>query len=134
MNSLKLKRNGFSLIEVLVSIVIIGLIAVSLLGLFSMGFTNIFSTGYKDSAMAKASSLMDLLYNEQDKNGGLTKEEIETFLNENISGDDIYFDAPIPSELLEDISGHKVTITAIYQGGEKEVSLTSFIRGRENND
>jgi len=148
-------KKGFTLVEVLISIAIIGIIVGSFIGLFTTGFVNIFSTGHKDSAMAEASSYMDSLYMElYNQNGenipeGLTYDEIKTLLQE----EGLFYGSP-NSNLIDEkgffiISevepfeeqngtiirpGHKVTITVFYQDREREISLTSFIRGREDND
>ena len=136
---LKIKNNkGFTLVEVLISIVILSIIIFSFLHLFGSGFISIFSMGIKDRALAEASDIMEKIYNKQEAEGGLSGiSEIEGIINE-ISPSLEFFDSYSISEILpfennnDDIKGYKVTINVTFQSGdvERQASLTSFFRGK----
>lgn len=63
MKIMKFNKSGFTLIEIIVSMALIGFIAVSFLTLFTSGFTNIFMMGKKTQVMNyDAQMYMDKIY------------------------------------------------------------------------
>lgn len=142
------KRNnsqGFTLIEVLISMVILGIVIFAFLNLFGTSFANIFSMGGKDGAMAQASDLMDQLYDKQGREG-LDESKIEEVfsgwseanLDDNFTpNNQDNIEVNITKKSLFDNNGndgYKVNVTVSYQGGERNVSLTSFFRRSDDND
>lgn len=132
-------KKGFTLVEVLVSLVILGVIVASILSFFGTGLLNMFSIGSKDIAMSQASDIMDFLYRKQGS-AGLTIAEIESNIldyitQNNLNG--VSYSITGPNFLseendLESIMGYNVKISVTYEE-DSEVTLTSFIRGRDNN-
>lgn len=130
-------KKGLTLVEVLISLLILGIIVFSFISLFGTGFVNIFSMGAKDRAMAQASDIMETLYKEQGNDGFENIGQIETIINENFSAIDFqksisekinYFEGTNDSD---GTSGFLVTITISYTttSGQGDVTLTSFFRG-----
>jgi len=125
----KFSNKGFTLVEILISLAILGIIVSAFVGLFGTGFANIFSIGNKDLAMAEASEVFEILYRELE-NERLTKGKIEEILdNQNVADYEISEYKTIFSN-GDPKGGYEVTITIVYQG-DREVSLTSFIRGSD---
>ena len=57
-------KSGFTLIEIIISLAILGIMAVSFLTIFSSGFSTIFTMGRKTQAMNnQAQMYMDQIYN-----------------------------------------------------------------------
>ena len=128
-------EKGFTLIEVIVSVVILSILAVSFVPLFGFSFTNIFSYGERDKAMSVASNIMEELYAEQP-----LEEEFSVTDIAGIEDNNDYFIYNGENEFkLEkdevlvvdsaDITGYKATIEVPYKNGERHVKLTSFVRG-----
>ena len=139
---IKNKQNGFTLVEVIVSMAILSILAVTFLMTFTTGFTNIFASGNKNEAMTLASDKLELLYAKQpisdDDIVSLTDSDIFNgkFIEEN--HDALYeydkdfdydeegaFNFTVEAKEL----GYKVTIVSFYQNAERYVTLTSFVRG-----
>jgi prepilin-type N-terminal cleavage/methylation domain-containing protein len=129
---------GFSLIEIIVAIAILGIIVVSIMGLLGNSIVHVFSSGKKDKAVSRAANQMELLYSINPKNkaelilnnaelvtdssqqGGLYDETDKNIIRYCIEGETEGF-----------ADGFKVTIVAFYMNGKRYVTLTSFIRKRE---
>jgi len=128
-----LNKKGFTLIEVLISMVILGIIVFAFLNLFGTSFANIFTMGNKDQAMATASDIMEALYREQGPDG-LSEADINNILDSEGVNNGVTGINPFENENGQ--AGFKVTITIPYRSGgqEREISLTSFFRKSEAND
>ena len=60
-----LKENkGFTLIEIILAMAILGIILVAFMGAFSGGFINIITMGNKSKAVAEAQAVIDFMYTE----------------------------------------------------------------------
>lgn len=59
---LKSNKSGLTLIEVIISMAILGIIAVAILNTFTFGYDNIFAMGRKTKATQIAQQYMDLCY------------------------------------------------------------------------
>lgn len=59
---LKHKKSGLTLVEVIISLAILGIIAMAILNTFTFGFESIFSMGRKTKATQIAQEYMDLCY------------------------------------------------------------------------
>lgn len=150
MKSIFNNKKGFTLVEVVTSLAILGFIIVAFTSLFGMGISNIFSSGNEDMAMSHASKLMELVYREQERKEGLISDDIIDVLESaganvfekndlyaNSSGNEIRFSLKESSYSLNSFNfsdGYEVTIVVLYHNGERYASLTSYVRGRDNND
>lgn len=140
------EQKGFTLLEIVVSIAVIGILATVFFSLFSFGFVGISSVGSKDNAIAQASKLLEQLYGKQGEDG-FSEGKIITILEENNGkhvenkedlyeyevGEDIVFfiEEVTPFEGEEDIIVDEVTIVVFYQNGARHATLTSFFRRDE---
>ena len=123
-------KKGFTLVEILVSMAIIAILAMAFFPLLSTSFVNIFAYGERDRAMTAASDIMEHLYASQpfdDEDEEDIEDEIEDELAANY--DDYDFHANGEEKTIKNVEGYKVTIEVRYQDGEREVTLTSFVRG-----
>jgi prepilin-type N-terminal cleavage/methylation domain-containing protein len=59
---LKQRKSGLTLVEVIISLAILGIIAMAILQTFTFGFESIFSMGRKTKATQVAQEYMDLCY------------------------------------------------------------------------
>lgn len=148
-------QKGFTLVEVLISMVILGIVVFSFLNLFGTSFVNIYSMGTKDRAMAKASDIMDILYREQGNAGFDAIGTVRNVIANNFSGFNpgVDGDGNLTGNLFQNdasyqgnykikeinghfegaIPGYNVTIYVSYtaSGEQSEITLTSFFRGRD---
>ena len=134
----KRQQDGFTLLELLVSITALGIIVVGFLTLFNTSFINTYKLGHNTDAMATAAMRMELLI----ASSPLPETEIITRL-EDMDGERIAainvldatkefnFHIESGSMTVSDVmvTGHRVTIIEFYNDGERHVTLTSFIRG-----
>jgi prepilin-type N-terminal cleavage/methylation domain-containing protein len=63
------QKNGFTLVEIVIAIAILGIILVPLIGVFTNGFTNVITMGNKTRAIAKAQAVIDYIYSERTYDG-----------------------------------------------------------------
>ncbi|QNO16114.1 prepilin-type N-terminal cleavage/methylation domain-containing protein [Alkalicella caledoniensis] len=118
-------NKGFTLIEVIISILIISIIVLAFLSIFSNSVINVFSMGNKNTAMVLASDIMEILYGSQPfENIGQLNEFLDS-----LEGNFSY--SVQQSTLLGEIDGFNVTIVAYYKNGDRSVELKSFIRGED---
>lgn len=132
-------QQGFTVIEVVVSMVILVIMAAAFVTVFGTGFVNIFSAGSKNEAMTIASGNLEELYARQP----LSASEIKTYLsgeNGNLVDLSALYDyekddafnftvEPVTAYTgTPDVSGSIVKIVVFYRGGERHVMLSSFIR------
>ena len=126
-------KKGITLIEILVTIAILGIIVVAFGGAFVNGYSTVFAMGNKTKAMVSAQEAMDLAY----KNG-------KTNINSSLTGISVDktatdFSYSPSSTVQHKISTQnvvfpygtvvftKLTIRVYYQNGNREVDLTSYI-------
>ena len=129
------QNEGFTLIEIIVSIAILGIITVSVMGLLSNSLVHVFSSGKKDEAITRAANKMESLYqtNPTSKND-LSLGSAAKQVNDCSQSGGLYnkTDKNIIRYCIKTKEdGFKVTIVAFYMNGKKHVTLTSFIRKRE---
>ncbi|OWZ84636.1 type IV pilus modification PilV family protein [Natranaerobius trueperi] len=136
-----LDQQGFTMVEVLISMAIIALLAMTFIPLFSTSFINIFAFGERDRAMSAASDVMEHLYAAQPFED---RDSIETKLNGLLTSAERNFSEFILKELdteehyqiepsndpkeIDSVKGYRVSLDAYYQSGGRRVTLTSFIR------
>ncbi len=126
-------ENGFTLVEIIAAITILGILALTFFNLFGSSMLHILSSGKKDEAITLAANKMESIYNQQIS----TEDDIKTILNDGYyieeceDMDSLY--AKPNSDLYRycidgDSDGFEVTIVCFYQEGEHNISLTSFFR------
>ncbi|ACV63981.1 hypothetical protein Dtox_3246 [Desulfofarcimen acetoxidans DSM 771] len=141
----KLKKQfGFTLVEILVSMAIISIVSAAFIALFSSSFVNTFSTGNRNAAMSLASDKMEALLALGPTNIETIRAKLldndEMSVQEKSTEADLYAEAnsnlmrfriePVNLLTAGTNNGYRVTIVVYYKGGERYVTLTSFIRGR----
>ena len=79
---MKTNEKGFTLVEMMVSIAVLGILAAAIIGLFTSVMSGVSGRGSRDEALATASSIIERLYSESEEKTGLTEEEIIDFLTD----------------------------------------------------
>jgi len=146
-------KQGFTLIEMLVTIFILGIIVTSVFAFFSTGFRNIFESGIRDENISFAANKLEILYelevfkmtklNIEGKKGELIdklKEEInniDNFSYEHYDDLNELYDYPGQNVLRSYIEvldfegedrGFKVTLVVFRENSEEYSKLSTFIR------
>lgn len=116
-NMVKLKKDekGFSLLEVLVAMIVLSLVILSFSGLFSGGYKAISDGGNKSEALFSAQQFMEYAILNGDDYSQVTV-TTGNLLQFNFPGTDPF-----------DISGNIIIVTEDYHGGNKPISLTTFV-------
>lgn len=135
---------GLTLMEVIISLAILGIITVSIITIFSNSYSNIFSLGNRSKALAEASRRIEILYTipVEARNVATLKDalvdattiyvEDEAALYHTTSENITRFMINPKTLLLnhiEENTGFKVTIVVFYQDGGRWVTLDTFLRG-----
>ena len=139
-----INNKGLSLIEIIISISILGIIIISVIPLFGDSLFHIISSSKKNEAMSIATNKMEQLYSIQPLNKPLNTNNIETQLSNNYTveldseDEDYIFNIindtdKIIGEIIIDNHidgnhGYKVTINIYYNMENKQITLTSFVR------
>ena len=126
-------NKGFTLIEIILAIAILGIIIVSFMSIFSSGIKNIFSAGKKDEAISLAANKLEKLYHSQpfEKQSDLKAKlnndgyYVENCTNELYTYQNKDYNFCINSNIS---GGFKVKIVYFYLNGERYIELTSFVR------
>lgn len=146
--SCRLKNpQGMTLVEIIISLAIFGIMMVSLLSMFSTSFSNLMSMGNRSRANAEAQKIMDRIYEEArfTDSAGL-ETDVETVLTDivgtgnfqNCTGDSTAFNAAYNSKkarfmvsedssMLIDSTTPTVTLKLFYQNGKRFVTVISPI-------
>ena len=133
---------GFTLLEVVVAVGLLGLITASVLPLFLVGHQGIYSAGNKTQALNIAKEKMEYLLN-RDFEALLIKEKEQPDGFSEKTGLDPCF-TPVAGYAgfascykLEEaaleitgyvVIGHQITVKVLYEDHEKKISLFSFLR------
>lgn len=121
-------KKGFTLVEIIITIALLGITLIVILGLFSNNIQHIFSSGKKDEAIAEASNVMDKIYS---IDPGSESEIADALDITKVNCNQLYnnTNANISRYCLDKLSdGFKVTVVVYYLNGKRNVSLTSFVR------
>lgn len=126
------KNKGLTLIEILISLAILGIILVSFLTLFTSAFSNIFSMGRKTDAANEAQAFIETVYQK-----GLIEivDIANTFGSTNVlnlsdMNSSQYVTGGSDKQTFHNISlgtHAKVTIMIIYEKGKKQVKLSAIV-------
>lgn len=117
MNTIK-ESSGFTLIEIIIAIAILGLIAAAMLSMFSFSIETVFSMGDKTTATKIAQDFMDAHYG----NSPLS-----------VNGDpampviDSHYTMTRTVSALRPDGTHLVTITVQYRNNTRSVELTALV-------
>lgn len=121
-------KKGMTLLEILISIAILGIIAVALLGAFVQGFSTIISMGNKTRAMSIGQELIDMACDSGDASVLASKSteasDDESFYRYDEGKDHKY---RVSIQTIGGISYDRVTVIVFYQRGKRHVILTSLI-------
>ena len=137
-------REGLTLMEVIISLAILGIITVSIITIFSNSFSNVFSMGNRSKALAEASRKMEILYTipVEERNIDTLKDALVDATTVYVEGEAALYQSTsdnivrfmiTPQTLLQDHdeenTGFAVTIVVFYQDGGRRVTLDTFLRG-----
>lgn len=139
-------NRGFTLVEVITSLAILGFIVLAFINLFGSSFANIFSMGEMDIAMSRAAGVLDVLYLEEvgysdeneiidlleQQNVEHVSDKTELYTDPPDKGKRFYIQSnynPFNAENI--VEGYEVTIVVFQRGERNHATLTAFIRGSE---
>jgi len=132
------KKEGFTLVEVIITILLIAVVSTILLYLFTDSFKNIVHSGQKDEAISRNSNILDVIYS-------IEKTESITDITTNVTISDLNYvdcsnlknstNSNISRYCIEivnnsdgDLVGFNVQVITFYLNGERSVTHTSFVR------
>ncbi|MTI70166.1 MAG: prepilin-type N-terminal cleavage/methylation domain-containing protein [Firmicutes bacterium] len=121
-------NKGITLIEIIVSIAIIGIISLTFLSIFSDGFINIIASGKKSKAVAKTRLVMNDMLSDKNK-FSLDENGVESYLDSVIDNYDNtnYTLSSDTKEINEkEIKVYRLTVKVTYYK-DRKVSLTTAI-------
>ena len=133
-------QKGLTLVEVLVSMAILGIIAFAFILVYTTCFTNTYAFGKKNTAMALAAEAMETLYAIEPAAGNTIAAKLDALNGNRVStADELFLETEQDfNYLIEPVNplsgatgGHKVTIVVFYEAEQRHVTLTSFIRGAD---
>lgn len=135
---------GLTLVELLISLLIISILVFAFTTFFSWNVTSIFDTGKRSEAIARAEKKLEELYYKEDREryfsdnkylSDPSEDEYVANINEvtSYSSKARQFSV-VPYEktyeedgITKTVKGYSVTVVSFYQNGERYVTLTSFI-------
>ncbi len=129
----KKRKRAFTLVEIIISMAIIGIIVVPFLAMFTSSFSTIFSMGHKTEASNEAQAFIESVYN-----GGISEiTNVALAFNSTEENDPANMNNTLydPSGLNKqiyhnvDTSGTqpKVTVMVFYQNGSRLVKLSALV-------
>lgn len=125
--------DGFTIIEVIVSMAILGLVAISLLTLFTNGYSTIFSMGRKTEASNEAQAFIEAIYEEGlDSISSIASRFNSTEVADYADMNPSLYDTSGTNEQtyhnLDTTGAHpKITVMIFYQNGSKNVKLSALV-------
>lgn len=138
-------NSGFTLLEVMISILILGIISVSIVPLIGSSAANVIKIGRQDLAVNTAANFTDLIHQKVIAENELSEEEWNALSSENIYYNNQQLkieyqdcsslaDNPGESKLLfckKDVkNGYRLRVIFYYDSGNKKTELNSFISYR----
>lgn len=134
-----MRKKGMTLIEVVISIAILGIIAASFLTMFSNGFSNIFIAGNRTRALAKAQEIIDKAYSVREtgaydtKLSGISSSSTLSNIYNYEAGKTSKYnlkDHPVSYEAdgtFKNDTYKELTVVVFYQRGKRYVVLRSLL-------
>ena len=116
-------NKGFTLIEVVVSVVLVAIVAASFLGMFTSGYDNIFSMGRRSVATRIAEDFLSSCY------AGKTPEDsiaiITTKVNNEYGPNRYQVEQTNTTDPASSLKS--ITVTVYYRNGTRSINLTALI-------
>lgn len=139
-------NKGLTLIEIIISVAILGIIAIAVLNVFVFGYSEIFAAGFRTDKVHDVQLIVDQLNTDNDNQKFTTTSQISTYftskgynvvtdLNQlNIRNGNVDINCHVGSEITKgSIPGFQVSILKFYKNGTRSVQLTTFvIKGGSN--
>lgn len=127
-------RHGFTLIEVVLSVVIIAIIATSFLTMFSQGYSSIFKMGRRTTAVNDAQQFTESVYANKGAfvtatvgsataDGWMKVADSAVIPAESLNGK-YYF---IEESVNFGKTMHKITVVRFYSDGSQSIRLTAIV-------
>lgn len=113
---LNYRNEGLSLIEVLISIALIGIMAVSFLAIFTNNFFAVFSMGRKTEAVAANQKVMELFYS------GTEISVIDEIIANELPNTEYSLTDGVGAEGTD-----LVVVTTFYNNGNRNVKLSAYV-------
>ena len=135
-------KEGFTLVEIIVTILLIAVLSTVLLYLFTDSFKNIIHSGQKDEAITRNSDILDLIYSVEDSSNIsdiASDYNIDNLKYEN-DCTNLTYESDYPTKFCVKsvngtdgdgntiVVGYNVEIITFYLNGERNVTHTSFVR------
>ena len=137
-----MRKKGITIIEIIVSLAILGILAISFLSIFSNGVSTIFSSGNKSLAMKQAQTISDRIYDTQNFSDldtavqGILLNIYGTGKYKKVlSSADIYSTSYTGEavryyieniQLLSGLTRQRVTALVFYENGKRNIVLSSI--------
>ena len=142
------KKEGFTLVEVIVTILLIAVVSTILLYLFTDSFKNIVHSGQKDEAITRNSDILDIIYSLEEPDSeseydsfsiNYIKNELTKYIDDleyvsdcsNLSNNPNNVKSRYCIETIDNADGtvgYNIKTITFYLNGERSVTHTSFIR------
>lgn len=122
-------KKGISLIEIIVSFVIIFILLVSFLSAFVGGLINIMYSGKRTKAFQEARRVMEIITEEVGGRSAYTVDDINNIISNSGSEYNIVLEYEPDFTPVSDttIKMNKVTLKVFYNEGKNYVTLTSLL-------
>ena len=127
-------KKGFTLIEIIVSIAIIGILAVALLSVFTSGYSTIFSMGRKTESSNEAQAFIERVYQEgiADINSIAIDFNSNTVVDSSQMNSGLYDQTEPDKVMFHNVNSSgdqpKVTVLVFYENGRRNVKVSALVR------
>ena len=121
------RKKGFTLVELVVSIALLGMLAVVFLTMFSNGYINIIASGNRTRAVKVAETLLDKASksaNPDTINGESTESTLADLYTRAGTEQSRYYHKTVTKN---GTNYEELTVVVFYQSGERYITLTSLI-------